>query len=378
MVSSPFEYSDPLEPGELVDRVEELEQVGDNLVATGNMRLVAPRRYGKTSLLRAALARAQDDGLVTVRVSFLGVLTLDDVAERIERAYSEQLDSGLRRWFTGLVRTLRPTLRAGGGPVPAAAEISPQPPAGALLDRLALPRRLHDKHGLMCAIAFDEFQDVLRAGREADAVIRSEIENHRGIAGYVFAGSHPGMMRELFASRRRAFFAQAKPVELSPLPPDDLADYCADRFASQGRDIGEALGSLLDTAQGHPQRAMLLAHHLFTHTPHKSTADSETWASALTEACREVDPEIQTSWAALSTTAQRMLAVIADGTIPLNGRQAEERYGLRKSGANRKTLQQLADDAHIAPHAGAATRWRVVDPLLALWLRNGRSWPGEP
>jgi hypothetical protein len=29
------------------------------------------------------------------------VLTLDDIAERIERAYSEQLDSKLKQWFTG-------------------------------------------------------------------------------------------------------------------------------------------------------------------------------------------------------------------------------------------------------------------------------------
>jgi pyruvate dehydrogenase E2 component (dihydrolipoamide acetyltransferase) len=80
---------------------------------------LGPRRYGKTTLINAVLAQARDDGLVAIKVNFLGVLTLDDIAERIERAYTEQLESKLKQWFTGLVRTLQPTLTGGGGPVPA-------------------------------------------------------------------------------------------------------------------------------------------------------------------------------------------------------------------------------------------------------------------
>ena len=379
MEDNPFEYSKPLPAGQMVDRQTELATLGDQLVNTHNSRLVGPRRYGKTTLINAALAQARDDGLVAIKVNFLGVLTLDDIAERIERAYTEQLESKLKRWFTGLVRTLQPTLTGGGGPVPASIAISPQPSTSGLLDRLALPAKVHAKHGLRCAIAFDEFQDVLRVGPNADAILRSEIEQHAGVAGYVFSGSHIGMMRELFADRRRAFFGQATPIELPPLAPDELGEYIAARFLHDDRDPGEALGPLLDLAQGHPQRALMLANKLLTATGRGRTADSDTWSKALAAACNEAEPEITQVWNDLTSTAQRVLAVIAEGTIGLNSRTARERYGLPKTGSNQQAVQQLADDAHIVK-ADTRTGWAVVDPLLGLWLRGGRRWPdlGQP
>jgi uncharacterized protein len=371
---NPFQYSKPLAPGHMVDRTAELSTLGDQLVNSHNSRLVGPRRYGKTTLINAALAQARDDGLAAIKVNFLGVLTLDDIAERIERAYGEQLDSKLKQWFTGIVRTLQPTLTGGGGPVPASIAISPQPSTSGLLDRLALPAKLHAKHGMRCAIAFDEFQDVLRVGTKADAIIRSEIEGHAGVAGYVFSGSHIGMMRELFADRRRAFFGQATPIDLPPLPPDELGDYIAKRFVHDDRDPGDALGPLLDLAQGHPQRALMLASKLFTATKRGNAADSDTWSEALAAACYEADPEVTQIWNDLTATAQRVLAVIAEGTIGLGSRAARERYGLAKTGSNQQAVRQLADEAHIV-QADTRTGWTVVDPLLSLWLRGGRRWP---
>ncbi len=91
-----------------------------------------------------------------------------------------------------------------GGPLPASVEVTvdaqAEPP---LLDPLALPRRLHERHGTRMLVIFDEFQDVLTAIDRVDAVIRSEIQHHGDAASYIFAGSHVGMMRELFADRRR-------------------------------------------------------------------------------------------------------------------------------------------------------------------------------
>jgi uncharacterized protein len=123
-MSSPFIYEDPLEPPEaLADRAVELALLRDRIGQTRNSRLEGPRRYGKTSLLKAALDAADKDGLVPIYVNFLGVLTPADVAERIERAYREQLDGPLKRWFAGAVSTLRPRVKA--TPVGVGLEVSP-------------------------------------------------------------------------------------------------------------------------------------------------------------------------------------------------------------------------------------------------------------
>src|ERR1700734_454623 len=107
-MSSPFVYEEPLEPPEtLAGRTTELALLRDRISETRNSRIEGPRRYGKTSLLKTALAVADKDGLVPVYINFLGVLTPGDVAERIERAYREQLDGQLKRWFAGLISPCR-------------------------------------------------------------------------------------------------------------------------------------------------------------------------------------------------------------------------------------------------------------------------------
>ena len=60
-----------------------------------------------------------------VYVDFFGVLTLADVAARIERAYATELEGSLGAWFTGIRRRLRPTLRLGAeDQLPAELELS--------------------------------------------------------------------------------------------------------------------------------------------------------------------------------------------------------------------------------------------------------------
>jgi uncharacterized protein len=373
-VGSPFVYEDPLEPPEaLADRIAELTLLRDRIAETRNSRLEGPRRYGKTSLLKAALAVADKDGFVPIYVNFLGVMTAADVAERIERAYREQLDGRLRRWFAGVISTLRPRVKV--APAGIGAEVAPEIHTPELLDRLALPRRLQERHGRQCAIVFDEFQDVVRAGDALTGTIRSELEQHGNVAAYVFSGSHPGLMRDLFSDRRHAFFAQAKPIDLPRLSADDLAEYIGSRFESGRRDPGGALELLLRTADGHPQRAMLLAHHLYATTKPAGTATSDEWVAAFAGAMHDANPEVEAAWDAWNNSERRMMAVISERTTPVQGREARERYGISKTGGNQTTIESLYRDGHIVIDETTTSGWRVVDPLLELWLAGGRRWP---
>lgn len=372
-MASPFFYDNPLAAADMVDRGPALAELADRMVALRNSRVEGPRRFGKTSLVQAALARAENHGAVTVYVNFLGVLTVADVAERIDRAYGRQLHGPLKRWFDGVVRTWRPALTVAPGGVGVAARATAE--HGGLLDRLALPARLAERHARRCAIVFDEFQELVRIGAHVPGVFRSELEQHRDVAAYVFTGSHPGLMRDLFADRRHAFFAQAAPVPLGPLAADALADFVTERFAAHaGRDPGEALGPLLDLARGHPQRAMLLAHHVFEGTAPHATAGVQTWQKACARAFAELTGEVTAAWSGLSDLERRVLAAIADEGVTLNGRDARERYGLAKSTSNTTAADRLWAAGHLV-EAPTPTRWQVTDPLLRLWVASGRRWP---
>jgi uncharacterized protein len=369
-VSSPFVYEDPVAPADLIDRDEQAKELLDRTLDGRNTRLVAPRRYGKTSLLGRLREEAAMHDMQPVYVDFFGVVSIADVTERVERAYREQLQGALRNWFEGVMRTLKPRAQIG---VPGTGvSVTPQPSQASLLDRLSLPRRLHDKHGTRVLVVFDEFQDLLRAGNQIDAVFRSEIEHHASAVAYIFCGSHPGT--ELFGDRRRAFYGQASPVSLGPLAPDDVSEYIAERFERTGRDPGEVLGPLLDTAGGHPQRTMLLAHHLWLETEPGSPADTDSWQRALDAALRELEGEFEAAWRGYSTTKQRLLVSIADNSESILSARNRARYGLPKTGSYLKPLRELEGVGEIE-EAESPTGYRLIDPLFALWIGSGRSWP---
>jgi hypothetical protein len=371
-VPSPFIYDEPVAPQQLVDRRTELDRLVERGLDARNSRLEGPRRFGKTSLIRAALASAAREGAVAIEVNFLGCITAADVADRIERAYSAQLDGPLRRWFDAVLRTLQPSVSIAPAGVGIAAE--PRPANRALIDRLALPARIQERSGRQSVIAFDEFQEVVRIDHALPGVFRATLEGNRHAAGYIFSGSHPGLMRELFSDRRHAFFAQAGPVELGPLPAEELADYVYARFEDGKRDPGEALGPLLDASEGHPQRAMLLAHYLYECVNAGATAGVEEWVSAERGARREAFGEIAVLWEACSAIERRVLKTIAQRTVPLMGKEAAQRFGLTKSGAVQTAVDRLFAEGHLLRDGATRSGWRILDPFLGAWLRDQ---PGE-
>lgn len=301
-------------------------------------------------------------------VNFFGVVTAADIGERIELAYAEQLRGSLSRWFDGV----RATLRIGAGPVPASVELTDARAQQPLLERLALPRRVFEKSGRRCLIEFDEFQDILTAHPRMDAVIRSEIERHGDAASYVFTGSQVGMMRELFTSRRRAFYAQARSVDMAPLAPEDIAEFVQHRFAETGKDVGAAMTPLLALADGHPQRAMLLAHFVWESTRARGTATEETWVAALDRVMTaEVSDELRATWTSLNSGERRAVLAIATGQPPY-ARSTQRQVGGSRGGGMEHAIRALIDAGHLAEDPQAHTGYRIIDPLLAYWVREGR------
>lgn len=363
---NPFVYSRPLAPEDLVNRGEKVETLLDLAIGGHNTRLSAPRRYGKTSLIGKLFADARArDALTTVYVNFVGVLSVEDVVLRIERGYRE-LRGPLRNWLDGVLRTLRPSVEAPGVGV----TITPSLESATgrqLLSLLDLPRRVQERTGRRCLVAYDEFQEVLVTTPPVDGAMRSVIEQHGEHAAYLFAGSHPGLMRSLFSDRQRPFYGQARPVELRPLDAADLAEHVSRLFAETGRDPGEALGPLLDTSGGHPQRAMLLAHYLWEATSAGEPADESTLQTALGHAYAEVADLLTQTWTGLDPSERRVLTLVASGG------SLSSQVALAAAGLARTTARDARDRLVAAGHVEVVDdRLRIVDPLLARWVAGGR------
>jgi hypothetical protein len=363
---NPFIYDKPLPPDQLIDRDEEASKLQDLAEGGHNTRLSAPRRFGKTTLLRKVASDADKAGMVTVYVDFSGVLTVADVALNIEEAYRLSLKGAVRRFVDDVLRTLRPGASVGTPAARLEVQLQPDDELMRRLHRLLdLPSRVQERQGQRVLVVFDEFQEALSAGQGIDGVIRGRIQHHAEAASYIFAGSHPGLMAELFDNRERPLFGQARGIELGPLLDADLGDYIGAVFEQTQREVGAMLEPLLDLVRGHPQRAMLVAHHLLEETPSGSEADEETWARALSSVFRELQEAFEFAWSGVPEGQRRVLGAVASSQGSLYARDTLKRFQLTKSSARSGATALLKRGDLQRTDSGGL---RLVDPLLEAWI----------
>ena len=333
---NPFIYSHPLAPDDIIDRDDETMRLLTAAVGGHYVRLYAPRKYGKTSLLRRVLRDGErQEGLIPILVDLYGVLSIADVAIRFERAYARQLKGKMRSRIEEFLQSTGLGLSLGALGISARLQVDPRTdPLPALHALLDLPLRLEEGGGFRALIVLDEFQDITKV-KEMDALLRSHIQFQGEVASFIFAGSEPGLMRGLFEDKERPLYGQAVPMRLERLADDDIARYIVARFRETGRSVGDALNPLIATADGHPQRAMLLAHRLWETVESKGTATLANWATAHAEALVELQPEFDANWRRLSTTEQKALSArdrrqrLALRTAPARAARHPEEHGRR-------------------------------------------------
>src|SRR6476659_4712751 len=369
---NPFVYSHPLGPGEIIDRDRETTELLANAVGGHFTRLYAPRKYGKTSLLQRALRDGErEEGLIPVLVDLYRVASIADVTVRFERAYAKHLKGALRSRIEEFLQRTGIGLSLGAFGISAGLQLNPKTdPLPALHALLDLPLRLEESGGYRAFIALDEFQDVDKVP-DLDGLIRSHIQYHGDVASYVFAGSEPGLMKQLFEDRDRPLYGSAVPMRLGRLAAVDVGSYVAGRFEDTERSVGEALGPLLAAADGHPQRAMLLAHRLWAQVERGSSATLEDWAAAHEAALDELAAEFDAEWRHLDTSEQKTLRSILEGDGSPYRRDVLARLALTKDMV-RKALPRLAASALTERNGD---RHELVDPLLAEWIRRGADPP---
>jgi uncharacterized protein len=363
---NPFVYSRPLAPEDIVDRDDEVGELLRHAVGGHYVRLYAPRKYGKTSLLKRALRDGErDEGLIPILVDLYRVSSIADVTVRLERAYAKQLKGELRGRIESFLQRTGVGLSLGAFGISAKLQLEPgSDPLPALHALLELPLRLEASGGYRALIAFDEFQDIGRIDG-LDGLLRSHVQHQGEVASYVFAGSEPALMRLLFETKERPLYGSAVPMRLGRLADADIADYVERRFEETERRPGEALGPMLRAARGHPQRAMLLAHRLWEAVPRGAEGTLDTWDSAKAAAELELEPEFDAQWRGLDTSEQKTLRALLLGDGSPYRSAALRRLELTKD-VVRRALPRLAATAEIEERDRGG--YAVVDPLFAEWV----------
>jgi hypothetical protein len=371
---NPFRFETPLDPSALIGRDNEIAQLVTYAKERRIVSVAAPRRYGKTSLLRAAGGRLQErDGFVVVHVDLLGLAGPDDFAARFGTAWRRAVhsDRHLRRELERLVGGLGSfgvTLLGSG------VQVSRRERAGVLSVVHAL-LDLPGEAGRPVLVVLDEFQALHGVWPEGEGVLRSQSQSpeQAGKVAYAFAGSEPSLLEAAFADQGRAYYQQVLQLPLGRLADRDLSLGIARLFARTEKDSGTALGPLVQLVAGHPQRAMLLAHLLWDATTRRAAAGAEQWQRALSQARTLTSDEAQAIWESLTPVQRAALrSVVLHASPTVVEADPAVSKGSRQSAATLLLRRGLVE-SDPAPGPRGGRRYRLVDPMLDDWVRQRRT-----
>lgn len=353
MIDSPFPHHGPLLPEQVTGREDLVADLLERLSGHRPTVLVAPRRFGKTSVL-GQVADQVDETVTVIRVDLYELRSWADLAARLDDALvgvPAERRRGLDRVAAGLEVNL--------GVVKVSLSRPDRPPADTTVDRLldviVAHARLHPT-----LVILDEFSSITRLDGAA-GLLRTRFQHHYQDIGLVFAGSEPSTMRMLFAQSDQPFYAQADLVEVPALGLAALTDIVDTGF--DGAPPPGLGGRIHAFADGHPQRSMQLADAAWA-ARQSGIDDAEVWSSAL-ERCRQATLEShETRFAGESSADQAVLRIVA-GDEALFGRHADV-LSLSRSSAQ-QGRHRLLDRGHLEPRGD---RLHVVDPLYADWIRT--------
>src|SRR5438477_1708697 len=119
-MTNPFVYGEVVPSGAFIDRVVELDRLVRDLAAGQKVFLISPRRYGKSSLIRQALAAVSRRGALTVEVTVSSFSSYVAFLEGYARALAAAETKGdrARTWLRAAISSTRVELTSDSGAGP--------------------------------------------------------------------------------------------------------------------------------------------------------------------------------------------------------------------------------------------------------------------
>jgi uncharacterized protein len=391
-MENPFEFGRELGVGELVDREDEIAQVVTTVREGGKLFVIGPRRYGKTSILKAAEEQLAAAGAIVLRCDAEIYPSLDLLVAALIAAAARGLRGGLERTGANIRNffgKLRPeasfsvterewTVRLG---VAAAEDASHH--VELLVDALNGVEKLAQSQPKSRAVGLliDEFQKVIElGGRMAEAQIRAAIQQHRR-TGYVFAGSKTRLLTAMTMDVARPFYRLGALRFIGAVPATEFREFLRQKLVDSGFSVpkgagNEAVQSILELAEEVPYNVQVLAHACWDHlragkTPEEQALTQPVVQESLDRVVRGYDPFYTQLWNGFTGIQQKTLvAVIKEGGINLQSIKVSRAVGTGPSSVRRALQALIARDVLREEQRMGSVRMRFEDPFFAQWIRR--------
>ncbi len=381
VTDNPFVYGEVVPANAFVDRIDELDRLVRDLTAAQKVFLISPLRYGKSSLIRRALAAVARKGGITVEVTVSSFSSYVAFLEGYARALAaaETTWDRARAWLREAVRSARAEVRYTPDPslrTPGASSVSVSFP-GVRTDRdisrlaeevFGLPARLAASRRRKVVVALDEFQAIGGFnGGSVEHALRAAVQLQREV-GYVFAGSEPTLMERMLGPKR-PFYKAGPVMRLDKIPADEFAAFIDARFSRSGMRPEAGLGdAIVELAGNLPYDVQRLAHETWDEVRgrNRKRATLDDLHQALKRLLAEQETIFEALWQRLTLPQRAVLrAVVLEDGRELLSADVRARHRLGGPSSVQTALAALVRDDVIAREEN---RYAVVDSLLREWV----------
>ena len=265
--NNPFLISGYHSPEFFCDREQETAKILDALSNGRNVTLIAPRRMGKTGLIRHAFyhLKEQQPEIVTLYMDIFSTQSLGDFVRLFANTVLGKLDSAPQKALSRIsqfIRSCRPvfTFDEITGVPKVTIDVAPAEEENTLkeiFDYLASSEK-------RCYIAIDEFQQITEYDEKGvEALLRSYIQFLPNV-NFIFAGSRKHVMQEMFTSSKRPFYQSTQVVTIDAIDKEKYAQFAIEHFTKHNTELPiDVFDAFYDKYNGHTWYMQALLNRLY-------------------------------------------------------------------------------------------------------------------
>lgn len=370
--STPFPLVGYYGPAYFCDRVTETETLISNIKGGQSTTLVAIRRIGKTGLIKH-LQYLLNEEYICIYADILptenSIDFLNTLATAILNAVPEKTGFGTKIW--NFIKALRPIISfdALSGDPQVSFNVQPKESEHQIEVLFAFLEKQEKK----VIFAIDEFQQILNyPQKNMEAWLRTLIQQLKNTV-FIFSGSQPHLMNEMFANPAKPFFRSTVFLQLEKIKFDTYQEFIIQKFAEFKTEIRKEIAAeMLDWATVHTYFVQLLCNRVFINSGEKVTTES--WQNEALKLINEQQPVFLGYRDILTREQWKLLKAIAHHgeAYSLTSKDFIQKYSLGSSATVIRSIKSLFSKSFIYSRYDSDGKlyYSVYDILFQRWIQN--------
>ena len=352
------------------NRIQEKAFLKKSIKAHEHLVLIAPRRYGKTSLIVQVLDENNFSG---ARIDFFFVLTQAEVSKAIADGVSK------------IINTLLPkTKKACNKLVDSIIKLNPKLTINLLGQKLEISTKQTAERSISelllaldqfaaqtkkpCVVIFDEFQQIgeLKERHSVEAAIRHAVERSQYVS-YIFCGSKHHLLNEMFSNKSRPLYHLCDLMTIDRIATSDYYRFLNKMARSRWRKslVDDVINEITYLTENHPYYVNALCRRLWHESKIPTIKDvRNVWDNYVNQQGVWIADDLSK----LTLNRRKVITALAyEPTNEPQGQAFSEKVGLTPSGIQKCLVDLQKLDVIYLNKKGY---YCVLDPAVAYFIRQ--------